>query len=104
MEKEICKAALETWGEDAQVKMLFEEMAELQKAVCKVSRAHDREERVEILHNIAEEIADVRIMLAQMVILFDVEDATDTIREEKLTRLEGRIREAREREAATAEE
>ena len=43
--------------------MMFEEMAELQKELCKNARGKDN--RAEI----AEEIADVHIMLDQMEIL-----------------------------------
>lgn len=59
------RAALALWGAEAQTLMMFEEMAELQKELCKNARGKDN--RAEI----AEEIADVRIMLDQMEILHD---------------------------------
>ena len=34
-EIEICKAALKQWGPDAQTLMMFEEMSEPQKELCK---------------------------------------------------------------------
>ena len=47
-------------GPDAQTLMAFEEMAELQKELCKHARGkHNRSA-------VAEEIADVQIMLEQM--------------------------------------
>ena len=51
-EKEIYRQALEKWGEK-QIAMVFEEMAEMQKELCKNLRG--RENRAEI----AEEIAGV---------------------------------------------
>ena len=41
-EIEICKAALEQWGPDAQTLMVFEEMSELQKELCKAARGRTR--------------------------------------------------------------
>ena len=41
--------------------------------------------------NIAEEIADVQIMLEQMTLLYDCEHAVQANREYKLMRLESRI-------------
>lgn len=58
----VTAAALALWGAEAQTLMMFEEMAELQKELCKNARGKDN--RAEI----AEEIADVRIMLDQMEI------------------------------------
>lgn len=65
--------------------MVFEEMAELQKELCKSLRGKDNR------GYIAEEIADVRIMLDQMVILHDCAEDVDTWRKVKLGRLEKRL-------------
>src|SRR5690554_1470419 len=67
-EKEIYKQALYKWGAEVQIAMVFEEMAELQKELCKDLRGKG------IKSNIAEEIADVDIMLGQMKILYEVEE------------------------------
>ncbi len=90
-ERKVYKDALETWGAEAQTKMLFEEIGELMQAVCKASRVDNWEKRMEVWHNIAEEIADVKIMLGQMEILFDVEDAVEACGQEKITRLAKRL-------------
>ena len=82
----ICREALEHFGASNQILKLFEEMAELQKEVCK------HEQDFCNLEDLAEELADVSIMLEQMEILFQVEELTEQIRLEKLERLEGRIR------------
>ena len=98
--REICASALETWGPEAQTLMVFEEMAELQKELCKHARGlGDRS-------HIAEEIADVEIMLEQMKILHDCEELVKGLKEYKLTRLAIRIageRNAREKEEADTE-
>lgn len=85
VEKYIFEEALAYYGSEAQIKMLYEEMAELQLAVCKNGRGTDN------LDNIAEEIADVGIMLDQMRLLFNVEERSEEIRLEKVARLAGRM-------------
>ena len=55
--------AVRGYGKAHQVMMAIEEMSELIKALCNESRGRP--------HNIAEEIADVFIMLHQLVIIFD---------------------------------
>lgn len=83
---EICRAALETFGEDSQVMIAIEEMSELTKELCKNGRGQEN------TTHIAEEIADVQIMLRQMVMLFDCKGTVDKYRQYKLKRLAGRIK------------
>ena len=85
-EKEIYRQALEKWGEK-QIAMVFEEMAEMQKELCKNLRG--RENRAEI----AEEIADVEIMLAQMKLYYGIEEGVKRHKILKLQRLEKRLKE-----------
>ena len=84
-EMEIFQAALETWGANAQTLMVFEEMAELQKALCKNARRKDNRE------SIAEEIADVQIMLEQMIVLHDCRAMVMTNKAAKIKRLQERL-------------
>lgn len=84
-ENEILLSALTKWGAGMQTVMVFEEMAELQKELCKSLRGKDNR------GCIAEEIADVRIMLDQMEILHDCAEDVDTWRKVKLGRLEKRL-------------
>lgn len=84
-EREVYKQALEKWGAEAQICMVFEEMAELQKELCKALRG--KENRIEI----AEEIADVEIMLAQMKILFGIEEGVERYKKLKIQRLQERL-------------
>lgn len=78
---EICRRALEAFGAQAQVMMAIEEMSELTKELCKNGRGKEN------ATHIAEEIADVEIMLQQMVILFDCAGQAETFRRYKLERL-----------------
>lgn len=68
--------------------MAFEETAELQDVLCKFLRGHVDGDT---LANIAEEIADVGIMLDQMAIEFEVEDAVAEQRAYKVRRLRSRL-------------
>lgn len=88
----ICQAALETFGKELQMTMAIEEMSEPTKELCKNSRGQEN------TPHIAEEIADVEIMLQQLVILFDCKETVDKYRQYKLERLAGRIEEANEHE------
>lgn len=87
---EICRAALETFGKDLQVKMAIEEMSELTKELCKNGRGQEN------TTHIAEEIADVEIMLRQMVMLYGCAESVETFRRYKLERLAERIKEAKQ--------
>lgn len=84
-ENEILLSALTKWGAGMQTVMVFEEMAELQKELCKSLRGKDNR------GYIAEEIADVRIMLDQMEILHHCAEDVDVWRRAKLARLEKRL-------------
>ena len=77
--------AIEAWGEDSQMKMLLEEMSELQKEICKSWRGANN------VDHIAEEIADVEIMLEQLKLMTGSVDKVKTFREQKLRRLEQRL-------------
>nr|DAL57119.1 MAG TPA_asm: nucleoside triphosphate pyrophosphohydrolase [Caudoviricetes sp.] len=83
--EELLRRALDTYGADAQTTMVFEEMAELQKELCKHARGSDNKA------HIAEEIADCLIMLEQMQILFDIRDDVNKFTMVKLERLKERI-------------
>lgn len=59
-------------GQQAQIDMMLEEMAELSKALLKLRRAkkHEITEPLFLVKNVEEEIADVQIVLNQMKLLF----------------------------------
>ena len=83
--QELYRLALTTWGPDAQTIMMFEEMSELQKELCKHARGKDNREAI------ADEIADVLIMLEQMMILHDCGQDVKEHKAAKLKRLASRL-------------
>lgn len=82
--------AIERFGQEAQERMMFEEMSELQKAICKLSRGKGS------VDDIAQEIADVEIMLEQMKILYDCYESAALWKHEKLERLKSLLNEGRD--------
>lgn len=80
-------AAMHFWGEDAQVDMAVEEMAELTVEVSRRRRGRGTNE------DFASEVADVMIMMAQMSLVVDPELVADAV-ERKLLRLQERLRAA----------
>lgn len=87
-EEKIFCAALRIYGAQAQITMVFEEMSELQKELCKFLRGNTD---ANTLSNIAEEIADVEIMLDQMKLEFECADAVEEWRAQKVARLRERL-------------
>lgn len=83
---EILKNALKHYGANSQRIVAIEEMSELIKELCKVARCEEN------IAHIAEEIADVRIMLDQMEILFDCRKQVELMESEKLERLLKRMK------------
>ncbi len=81
----IYEAALNKYGKENQTRMMFEEMAELQKELCKEARGEDNTDAI------AEEIADVKIMLEQMTILHNCKDMVEMQMKRKLQRLKKRL-------------
>ncbi|MDR3289914.1 MAG: hypothetical protein LBT02_01370 [Rickettsiales bacterium] len=82
---EMAKETLKKWGNLAEVFMLFEEMAEFQKEICKnINR------KAENVKEITEEMGDVIIVLEQMRVLFGIndDDLQKTI-DYKVNRLKG---------------
>ena len=80
--KEIYKKAITKYGLIAQIDMVFEEMSELQKELCKFKRGKSN------ISNIAEEMADVKIMLEQMELAFNIKDKVEFEKDLKIKRLE----------------
>lgn len=85
-EKTVFQTAINEYGSYAQSMMLLEEMSELQKEICKSYRGKDNAEQI------AEEIADVEIMLAQVKMIYDVAEDAEKWREAKVKRLAERLR------------
>lgn len=88
MEKEerikLYKRAIDTWGEDAQIKMLFEECGELITAVAQFYRG-----RVSF-GEVMTELADVSIMVEQIATIMNYENY-ESEKNYKLNRLKERL-------------
>ena len=83
--KETMRRSNRTYGEDAQKVVAIEEMAELQKEICKDLRGDGRSD------HIAEEIADVEIMLKQLKNMYECETDVQQWIYRKLRRLKERM-------------
>ena len=62
------KLLIDHYGQESQKMMLLEEMAELQKEICKEFRGELNKEAI------TEEVADVLIMLEQVQMMYDISD------------------------------
>lgn len=84
-ERQILGSAISLYGSEIQRVIAIEELSELQKELCKSLRGQtDRQ-------HIAEEIADVQIMLEQMMILYELHYDVATWRRKKVDRLHERL-------------
>lgn len=87
--------AITTYGDDAQIHMMIEEMSELTKALLKHRRAWFDGCQVDYVREcekaIVEEMADVYIVLLQMIQLFGEPDLFDEFVREKILRLRLRL-------------
>lgn len=89
---EALQEAVAAYGTHAQVDMAIEEMSELTKALCKERRCgFGQGSRAQAHANIIEEIADVIIMLAQLLIIFDKDREIQKETDYKLNRLAERL-------------
>jgi len=84
--EELTEACVKKWGVPAQIVMTMEEMAELAKELSKFYRGKGDSLKI------AEEIADVRLMLDQMEHIFDFKDTVTEAREFKIARLKERLK------------
>lgn len=82
-EEEILISAIKTFGAYEQERVAIEECAELIQAISHKHRGRE--------HNIAEEIADVEIMLEQLKVINNCHAETAQIRKEKIERLYERV-------------
>ena len=79
--------ALIRFGDKAQMVIALEELSECQKEICKQLRGYSN------LEQLAEEIADATIMLEQMRLFFGLNDLVCKKMDEKVMRLDGRLKE-----------
>lgn len=88
--QEVYRQARDVFGAEAQLVVALEELSEAQKEICKFLRGKDDPE------HLAEEIADVQIMIEQVKMLCAIDERTvQEQMDSKIDRLRGRIKEAR---------
>lgn len=86
MTNPICQRALDTWGEEAQMLMVIEEMSELTKEILKnINRKKNN------VDAIIEETADVEIMLEQLKANYDIAEKVEEYKQNKLKLIEQRL-------------
>ena len=88
-EREILTDAVHHYGTKTQIIKTCEELAELQQAICKALTTGYMTR--EMWNHIAEEIADVEIMLWQLKHIYQNRDAVAEWRERKIQRLYDRM-------------
>ena len=86
---ERCKTytnAMLAFGERNQLIVAVEELSECQKEICKILRGDDD------IRHLAEEVADATIMLEQIRIMFNINDCVCNFMDEKIKRLDERVK------------
>lgn len=84
-QRKVIDSAISRYGVDMQITVCIEEMSELIKELCKVKRGQKN------LDAIAEEMADVKIMLEQMQIIFKNSLSVEAFYNAKINRLKNRL-------------
>ena len=79
-QKDFYDKIIEHFGNENQCFVAIEELSELQKEICKHLRGLGN------IHNIAEEIADVQIMLEQLQRIFKCRSEVMLLKEQKIQR------------------
>lgn len=87
-QKKVLSDAIKAFGHMLQRLIAIEEMAELTKELIKYERNYPMEDNTD---RIAQEIADVAIMLEQLMLLFNNEELVNFYIKFKIDRLKERI-------------
>jgi hypothetical protein len=87
--KKVYTKALIAYGDRMQMTVAVEELAECQKEICKILRGGEN------FPHLAEEIADATIMLEQLRIMFNINEQVCDYMDQKVRRLEERLRDVR---------
>lgn len=83
--REVLQEAIDRYGTESQLMMVLEEMSELQKEICKWFRGKRYPDAI------ADEVADVEIMLEQVKIIFDLHGEVNERIDRKIERLRYRL-------------
>lgn len=96
---EIKNKVADIFGEATQMQQLVEEMAELTKAICKYARVNGQGQPVRegvtpetVEANLVEELADVQLVLEQVIYLHGCERSVEEAMEKKIKVAEERAR------------
>lgn len=81
----ILKQAIDFYGEDTQLNICIEELSELIKELCKAKRG------IANIDNISEEMADVKIILKSLDMIFNNTDKVNEQYKAKMQRLKTRL-------------
>lgn len=87
----------EHYGVDIQMQQLIEEMSELTKAICKYFRSNGKGQPIPdytksiVKENLIEELADVKLVLDQVVFLLGCNEEVLEVMKEKINRTFGRM-------------
>lgn len=97
--KQIINEAIRHYGVNNQLIVSLEELAELQKEICKFLRGENNRD------HLIEELVDSQIMIEQLIEIFEItRDEIFINRMNKLQRLEGRIIDERKKYKAIKED
>lgn len=93
-EQKIYNEAIDFFGATSQKIMVIEEMSELTKELCKELRDRGNVEQI------ADELADVEITLAQIKMIYDIHQKVEEHKDFKLRRLAKNMAELKKQEQA----
>ena len=102
---DVLEDAVHTYGKDAQIDVAIEEMSELTKALLKERRAAKHTGLTAVIRArqcIYEKMADVIIMLMQLLMIFDDREFLQKIIDEKVIRLDERLKKSEHAEKSAA--
>ena len=92
--KQLLERVITANGMNKQLDVAIEELLELIQAICKIKRRDSlSNESFAVKGNLAEEMADVEIVLAELKLMFDNENNVKEWKDYKLDRLEKRLKE-----------
>jgi hypothetical protein len=83
--RKVYSMALAAYGDLSQMIVAIEELSECQKEICKILRGGEN------FPHLAEEIADATIMLEQLRLIFNINDAVNEYMDAKVRRLEEKV-------------
>lgn len=90
--EELYSRAIKLWGKDFELLMCIEECSELSHILCKVLRNRDMTKSISLHQRLHEEIADVEIMLEQLIFMYDSFVEVRDLKKQKIIKLKRLIK------------